>query len=112
MFECHWPLLPLGSRGPQDAVETVQATSGTVEAPAPVLAPLAVPQSAIRRCPTCGVELADGRRRYCSDECKAKRNGHDPKPLPDLTERPMRGQDYEKDWLADQLAPPKLPWET
>ena len=104
MFACSWPCLPLPHSDGQDAVEV---------APAPVLEPLVAPQSA---CVECGAALpaktGPGRRSTRCDACKPKRNGHDPKPLPDLTERPMRGQDYEKDWLADQLAPPKLPWET
>ena len=105
MFACSWPCLPLPMARPQDATEMAQA---------PVLEPPGAPQPAIRSCPTCGGEITSthGRRRYCSDECRTRRNGHDPKPLPDLTERPMRGQSYEKDWLAEQLKPPPMPWDT
>lgn len=107
MFACSWPCLPLPRRGPQDASEVV-----AVEAPTPVPEPLVDRGPALRSCPTCGAELTDGRRRYCSDACKPKRNGHDLRPLPDLTERPMRGQSYEAEWLAEQLKPPRMPWDT
>jgi hypothetical protein len=106
-FWSQWPVLPLPPGGGQD-------TSEVAAAPAPVLEPLAASQSTFRSCPTCGGKLRtkDRRRVYCSDACKPKRNGHDPKPLADLTERPMRGQSYEAEWLAEQLKPPPMPWES
>jgi hypothetical protein len=86
-----------------------------VETASPVLKPLAARQST---CAECGVALpaktGPGRRSTRCDECRGqKRNGQASAPLPDLKpeQRPMRSQDYEKDWLAEQLTPPKLPWQ-
>jgi hypothetical protein len=108
-FWSQWPILPLP---PRDAQE--DAGEAAVEVPAPVLEPLAAPQTA---CSRCGGPLpassGPGRPRTLCDECRGrKRNGHDPKPLADLKERPMRGQSYEAEWLAEQLKPPRMPWDT
>jgi hypothetical protein len=83
-----------------------------VEAPAPVLEPPVAQQTASRSCLTCGTKLTDGRRRYCSDACKTKRNGQAGAPLPAVTERPLRVPNYEAEEVAQALEVPKLPWQT
>jgi hypothetical protein len=101
-FWSQWPVLPLPPRNAQDA-----------GAAAAVLEPLAAPQSA---CTECGALLpaktGPGRRPTRCDACRGqRRNGHDPKPLPDLKERPMRIPDYEDPTVAQALEPPHLPWQ-
>jgi hypothetical protein len=70
------------------------------------------------RCEACGASLA---RRPAGERQRAKcaqcRGQPQVKPAPklppkQLKEQPMRGQHYDKSWLADQLAPPKLPWQS
>ena len=51
-------------------------------------------------------------RAACRGPQKPRRNGQAGAPLPDLKERPMRAQNYESDWLPEQLRPAKLPWES
>jgi hypothetical protein len=111
MFACHWPCLPLPNRGPQDASEAA-GPSTSVETTSPVREPPEGPCGAARQsaCTECGVALpakvGPGRRPTRCDECRGqKRNGQAGAPLPDLKpeQRPMWSQDYEKDWLAEQL---------
>jgi hypothetical protein len=114
LFECSWPALPLPGRSLQDAREAAEATPIPLEASAPVLEPPPPLQSA---CIECGDPLpaktGPGRRPTRCERCRrSKHNGHDPKPLADLKERPMREQSYEAEWLAEQLKPPKMPWDT
>jgi hypothetical protein len=113
-FWSQWPILPLPPRDAQARARWRLLRCVPVEVPAPVLEPLAAPRTA---CSRCGAPLpansGPGRPRSLCDDCRGqKRNGHDPKPLADLKERPMRAQSYEAEWLAEQLRPPRLPWES
>jgi hypothetical protein len=112
-FWSQWPILPLP---PRDAQDAGAATPVPIEVPAPVLEPLAAPRTA---CSRCGAPLpassGPGRPRTLCDECRGqKRNGQAGAPLPDLkpAQGPMRSQSYEAEWLAEQLKPPRMPWDT
>jgi hypothetical protein len=70
------------------------------------------------RCALCGVGLARrpaGERQptkcaLCHGQPQVK-----PAPQPPPKQQgvqPMRSQSYETEWLAEQLKPPRMPWDT
>jgi hypothetical protein len=66
------------------------------------------------RCEACGASLAKrpaGERQ--PTKCAQCRGRPQVKPAPKQRgEQPMRGQSYEAEWLAEQLKPPRMPWDT
>jgi hypothetical protein len=67
------------------------------------------------RCDACGASLAKrpvGERQptRCA-LCRGQPQVKQVQKLPPK-QQPMRGQSYDEEWLAAQLKPPRMPWET
>jgi hypothetical protein len=130
-----WGPLLGGTAAPVEARDAVAQPPAQGEAAAPVLEPSTAPQSACRQCgePIPPRAMGGGRRPkvFCSKSCgskwhaaqhcqrkkaAARREANAAKlssePIPD-GERPLFVPDGEREdeWLKQQLAPPRMPWE-